>query len=257
MDFTPLIAQAWFTFAWFIPLMILIGLLKSPLGKGYIGECLVRLFAHWQLDRQTYQRLHNVTLATLDGTTQIDHVFLSRYGIFVLETKNMSGWIFGSEQQAQWTQKLYKHSYKFQNPLRQNYKHLKALEATLGIAPEHLHSVITFVGGSTFKTAMPANVTEGIGFIRYIKSFQQPVFSDAQVATLVRALQTGRRAPTLATHREHVQNLQRRNDPSAERQCPKCGNALVIRTVKSGVNAGKQFWGCSTFPKCRTLKSLK
>ncbi len=99
MDFTPLIAQAWSTFAWLIPLMILIGLLKSPLGKGYIGELLVRLFAHWQLDRQTYQRLHNVTLATPDGTTQIDHVFLSRYGVFVLETKNMSGWIFGSEQQ--------------------------------------------------------------------------------------------------------------------------------------------------------------
>ncbi|MCP1618869.1 topoisomerase-like DNA binding C4 zinc finger protein [Pseudomonas sp. SLBN-26] len=256
MDFTPFIAQVWTTFAWFIPLMILIGLLKSPLGKGYVGERLVRLFAHWQLDRQTYHRLHNVTLNTPDGTTQIDHVFLSRYGIFVLETKNMSGWIFGSEQQAQWTQKLYKHSYKFQNPLRQNYKHLKALEATLGIAPEHLHSVITFVGGSTFKTAMPANVTEGIGFIRYIKSFQQPVFSDAQVATLVRTLQTGRRAPTLATHREHVQNLQRRNDPTAERQCPKCGNALVIRTVKSGPKAGQRFWGCSGFPKCRTVQSL-
>src|SRR5690606_8837661 len=108
----------------------------------------------------------NVTLNTPDGTTQIDHVFLSPYGIFVLETKNMSGWIFGSEKQAQWTQKLYKRTFKFQNPLRQNYKHLKALEATLGVNPENLHSVITFAGGSTVKT--------------------------------------GRRAPTLATHREHV-----------------------------------------------------
>jgi hypothetical protein len=99
------------------------------------------------------------------GTTQIDHIFLSPYGIFVLETKNMSGWIFGSERQAQWTQKLYKRSFKFQNPLRQNYKHLKALEATLGASPEHLHSIIIFVGGSTFKTEVPANVTHGIGFI--------------------------------------------------------------------------------------------
>lgn len=46
----------------------------------------MRLFAHWQLDRHTYRRLHNVTLNTPDGTTQIDHVFLSPYGIFVLET---------------------------------------------------------------------------------------------------------------------------------------------------------------------------
>ncbi|GAB3385463.1 hypothetical protein GCM10027514_25910 [Azotobacter armeniacus] len=132
---------------WLIPLILLIGLLKSPWAKGHIGEWLVRLFAHWMLDRPTYDRLHNVTLTTPDGTTQIDHVFVSRYGIFVLETKNMQGWIFGSEHQAQWMQKIYKRSYKFQNPLRQNFKHLKALEAALGTAPEHLHSVITFVGG--------------------------------------------------------------------------------------------------------------
>ena len=241
---------------WLIPAALLIGLLKSPWAKGQIGELLVRLFAHWQLDKQTYRRLHNVTLNTPDGTTQIDHVFLSPYGIFVLETKNMSGWIFGSEKQAQWMQKLYKHTFKFQNPLRQNYKHLKALEATLGVSPEHLHSVITFVGGSTFKTEVPANVTQGIGFIRYIKSFQQPVFSEAEVNAMLHALHTGRRAPTLATHREHVQNLKRRSDPAAERQCPKCGSALVIRTRRTGANAGQQFWGCSEFPRCRTMQHL-
>ncbi|WP_277373499.1 NERD domain-containing protein [Pseudomonas sp. AA-38] len=302
MDFTPIVAQVWGMLVWFIPAALLIGLLKSPWAKGHIGELLVRLFAHWQLDKQTYRRLHNVTLKgasknvgeaasarqkqakkrslrvvnehfepvfnaatatqvvfrgalnTPNGTTQLDHVFLSPYGIFVLETKNMSGWIFGSEKQAQWTQKLYKRSFKFQNPLRQNYKHLKALEATLGVSPEHLHSVITFIGGSTFKTEVPANVTQGIGFIRYIQSFQQPVFSEAEVDAMLHALQTGRRAPTLATHREHVQNLKRRSDPTADRQCPKCGSALLIRTVKTGPKAGQQFWGCSGFPKCRTMQ---
>lgn len=256
MDFTPVIAQVWGMLVWFIPAVFLIALLKSPWAKGHIGELLVRFFAHRQLDEHTYRRLHNVTLNTPDGTTQIDHVFLSIYGVFVLETKNMSGWIFGSEKQAQWTQKLYKRTFKFQNPLRQNYKHLKALEATLGVNPEHLHSVITFVGGSSFKNEMPANVTQGIGFIRYIKSFIHPVFSPTEVDAMLYALQTGRRAPTLATHREHVQNLKRRNDPNAERQCQKCGSALVIRTVKSGAKVGQQFWGCSGFPKCRTMQSL-
>lgn len=217
MDFTSIIAQVWGTLGWFIPLILLIGLLKSPWAKGHIGELLVRLFAHWQLDEQTYRRLHNVTLNTPDGTTQIDHVHL---------------------------------------PLRQNYKHLKALEATLGVNPEHLHSVITFVGGSTFKTEVPANVTQGIGFIRYIKSFQQPVFSEAEVDAMLQNLQTGRRAPTHATHREHVQNLKRRSDPTAERQCPKCVSSLVIRIRKTGANAGQQFWGCPTFPKCKTMQSL-
>ncbi len=238
MDYSPIIGQVWGMLAWFIPAALLIGLLKSSWAKGHIGELLVSLFGHWQLDKQTYPRLHNVTLNTPDGTTQIDHVFLSLSGIFVLETKNMSGWNFGSEKQAQWTQKLYKRTFKFQNPLRQNYKHLKALEATLGVNPEHLHSVITFVGGSTFKTEVPANVTQGIGFIRYIQSFQQAVFSEAEVEAMLQALQTGSRAPTLATHREHVQNLKRRIDPTAERQCPKCSSALLIHMAKAGPGEG-------------------
>ena len=116
--------------------------------------------------------------------------------------------------------------------------------------------IITFGGGGTFKTEVPANVTQGIGFIRYIQSFQQPVFSAAEVDAMLHALQTGRRAPTLATHREHVQNLKRRSDPTAERQCPKCGSALVIRNVKSGAKAGQQFWGCSGCPKFRTMQSI-
>lgn len=256
MDFTPIIAQHWIPLSWFIPLVILLFALKSPRVKGYLGELLVRYFVYLHLNEQTYRRLHNITLDTPDGTTQIDHVFVSVYGIFVLETKNMNGWIFGSEKQPQWTQKLYKRTFKFQNPLRQNYKHLKALETTLGVNAEHLHSVITFVGDSTFKTQMPANVTQGSKFIRYIKSFNQPVFTEADVNAMLQTLQTGRRAATRATHREHVQNLKRRSDPTAERQCPKCGNALLVRTAKSGAKAGQQFWGCSAFPKCRTMQSL-
>ncbi|MCD5995285.1 NERD domain-containing protein [Pseudomonas sp. CDFA 602] len=210
MNLSAVIAPAFHMLSWLLPAMLLLGLLKSRWAKGHIGEMWVSLFAGWKLDKATYRRFHNVTLDTPDGTTQIDHVFLSPYGIFVLETKNMSGWIFGSEKQPQWTQKLYKRTYRFQNPLRQNYKHLKALEATLGVGPVYLHSVICFVGGSTFKTPMPVNVTQGIGFVRYIRSFQHAVFSEAEVDALADALQSRRRLPDRATHREHVQNLRRR-----------------------------------------------
>ncbi|HGM5584209.1 MULTISPECIES: nuclease-related domain-containing protein [Pseudomonas] len=256
MDFFAVISQNAGTLSWFVPLVILLMVLKQPTTKGYLGELLVRYFVWLKLDEQVYRSLHNITLDTPDGTTQIDHVFISVYGIFVLETKNMSGWIFGSEKQAQWTQKLYKRTFKFQNPLRQNYKHLKALEATLGVDAKHLHSVITFVGDSTFKTAMPANVTQGSKFIRYMKSYDEAVFSEAEVDAMLEALQAGRRAPTLATHREHVQNLKRRSNPTIERQCPKCGSALLVRSYKSGNKAGQQFWGCSAFPKCRIMQSL-
>ena len=99
-----------------------------------------------------------MTLPTEDGTTQIDHIIVSKYGIFVVETKNMNGWIFGSERQKMWTQQIYRHKTKFQNPLHQNYKHVKTLENALDIEPEKIVSVIVFVGEATFKTSMPANV---------------------------------------------------------------------------------------------------
>ena len=122
--------------------------------------------------------------------------------------------------------------------------------------PETIHSVVVFVGGSTFKTEMPANVTYGGGCVRFILSFTQPVFDTRQVQRLVQQLQTGRLAPTRATHIAHVQQLKERHNPQAERKCPQCGSAMALRTAKSGANAGKQFWGCSTFPKCRVIQKL-
>jgi restriction system protein len=256
MYFSVIINEFFKAFWWFIPIVIIIGIFKSPWGRGYLGELLVRFLSQCMLDKGTYHRVHNVTLPTPDGTTQIDHVFVSRFGIFVLETKNMQGWIFGGENQAQWTQKIYKKSFKFQNPLRQNFKHAKALEAALQIPPDTIHSVVTFVGGGAFKTDMPANVTYGAGFISYIKSFREHAFTENQVSDLLRRLESGRLAPTYSTHREHVQNLKNRSNPNADRRCPKCGSPLVLRVVKSGERAGHQFWGCSTYPKCRAMQHI-
>ncbi len=44
---------------------------------------------------------------------------------------------------------------------------------------------------------------------------------------------------------------------SAEVSCPKCGAAMVRRVAKRGENAGSEFWGCSTFPKCRSVVPIE
>ena len=72
--------------------------------KGWLGEAQGALAHLLFLDRSVYHTLNNVTLATANGTTQIDHVIVSRHGIFVIEAKNMKGWIFGNERDPQWTQ---------------------------------------------------------------------------------------------------------------------------------------------------------
>ena len=202
--------QVWPYFAAFAALWLIKGIMSLPVVKGAIGEAAVNLLARWFLPKDQFYRLKNVTLQLHDGTAQIDHIIIARTGVFVVETKNMSGWIFGKEQQNTWTQQIYRKRFKFQNPLSQNYRHTKAIEALLGIPAQHLHSIVVFVGGSTFKTPMPHNVTQGYGLIRYIKSFTEPAFSKQEIEGLILTLQRGRMPNTRATHRAHVKSLKER-----------------------------------------------
>ena len=110
MDYFSITNQLVGLLWYLIPLAILIGILKSPWFKGVAGEFIVNLPAKLLLDKNEYRLIKNVTLPTDDGTTQIDHIIISRYGVFVVETKNMKGWIFGSQNQKTWTQKIYKKS---------------------------------------------------------------------------------------------------------------------------------------------------
>lgn len=110
MDLTVIITKAFgtvvSTYWWLIPLFIVLAFLKSPFMKGLLGELMVNIAARIFLDKENYHLFKNVTLPTEEGSTQIDHIIVSRYGVFVIETKNMKGWIFGGPQQKTWTQKI-------------------------------------------------------------------------------------------------------------------------------------------------------
>ncbi len=250
--FINVLEQVWYL----LPLLLIVSVFKSRWLKGIFGEFLVnRLLS--KLPESDYTLIKDVTLPTSDGTTQVDHIVVSKYGIFVVETKNMKGWIFGSARQKLWTQKIYRHSSKFQNPLHQNYKHIKALETLLGCSADYLHSVIVFIGDSTFKTEMPPNVTYARGSIRYIQQFNNVVFSDKDYARLtdsINQIKLKRGVITDLKHRNHVKEIVASKVSS--NQCPRCGSEMVLRETKRGENIGKQFWGCSTFPKCRAVKQL-
>jgi hypothetical protein len=119
----------------------------------------------------------------------------------------MKGWIFGSPTQKTWTQKIYKHSNKFQNPLHQNYKHVKTLATLLSLNGQQLHSVIAFVGDCTFKTDMPENVTYGNGYAKYIKSKKTPVLSESEVIEIVKKIEHKRLNPSFKTNYKHVKHV--------------------------------------------------
>lgn len=221
--------------------------------KGWFGEAQVALAKKLFLDSNLYFDVNNVTIPTLNGTTQIDHIIVSQYGIFVVETKNMEGWIFGDAKSPTWTQSLFGKKSKFQNPLHQNYRHIKSLSEYLGLEEDKFHSLVFFASDCTFKTELPPNVMNH-GYISYIKSKTVVCFSPTEVQTIISAIKTGMMPKTWATRREHVDGLKERFDSTIT--CPKCKNELVLRTVKSGDKAGSQFYGCSQYPKCRYTKQV-
>ena len=204
MDFSPIIQQVYGALWYLIPLAILAGVLKSPWFKGITGEFLVNTAARLFLPKDEYRLIKDVTLQTDDGTTQIDHIIVSRYGVFVIETKNMKGWIFGSANQKTWTQKIYKHTHKFQNPLHQNYKHVKTLETLLDIPASAIHSLVVFVGDSTFKTELPENVVYAGGYIRYIKARREVILSQAAVETVTAHIEQLRLQRGFTTNRHRL-----------------------------------------------------
>jgi len=218
--------------------------------KGWIGEKGTQFGMWLGLDSNVYRRIHNLILPAKGGTTQIDHVLVSVFGIFVIETKNMSGWIFGNERSPKWTQSIYGKKFQFQNPLHQNYRHTKALEEFLNLPESCFHPIVFFIGECELKTALPANVlTRGLG--TYIKSHRTQVFSPSEAGDIFNRLSSAKLAP-VSTHSLHVSGLRERHNGNS---CPKCGAELVVRTATKGRNAGNQFYGCSGFPKCHYTRA--
>lgn len=73
----------------FFAALIVVG--RTSWGKGKLAEMGSNFALRVFLDRKKYHLLHDLTLPTPNGTTQIDHVLVSPYGVFVIETKNMGG----------------------------------------------------------------------------------------------------------------------------------------------------------------------
>ena len=174
--------------------------------KGILGETVINVAMWIKLDKDIYQRLNNVTLALANGgSTQIDHVIVSVYGIFVIETKKYKGWIYGKESQKQWTQAFPNgRKYKFQNPLRQNYLHIKTLADLLGLDMSYFHSMIAFIGECELKTRdeLPENVLTS-GMASYVKKKHDKLLTEEEVKAIVEQIENNRFSKSWRTNREH------------------------------------------------------
>lgn len=182
----PLLETSWPYLLAILGLCVLGRLLRTSKVKGRMGEAVVSVGALKQLDPKIYRVFNNLVLPRPDGrgTTQIDHVVVSVFGIFVIETKHYAGWIFGDETSRYWTQILYGKKSRFQNPLHQNALHLRALAKESGLPATAFHNLVFFSGDATLKTPLPPQVmTRGI--IAFILGHQTILLTADEVEQVV------------------------------------------------------------------------
>ncbi len=175
------------------------------------GEHLVTRILSEHFRAPDYHLMNHVTLRMDDGTTQVDHILMSRFGVFVIETKAYGGWIFASATENTWTSVRFRRKYKFQNPIHQNYRHILAVQQLLDFVPKDaIESVVVFCGGAEFKTEMPAGVVQVDQLVAYLKQRNAERIPLNKMQYAVGRLETGRLALSGQTDVEHVDSLRRR-----------------------------------------------
>lgn len=236
---------------------------RSPKHKGKVGEMRVHNILSQLPDN--YKILDDVVLRTAGGTTQIDHVVVSKYGVFAVETKNYRGEIYGDDDRHEWTQiivtdvtymkkwwKTYSYVTKnhFYNPVRQSVAHAKVIRKALKEWPDlKVVPIVAFAGSALLNNVTTQHhVVYDDRLLSTIQSYNAPCLTDDEVDRVVACL-TRQDVKDQVDKRTHVGNVyaakQNYNSKIASGVCPRCGGNLVRRSGKYG-----SFYGCSNYPRC-------
>ena len=209
--------------------------------------------------------LRNVYVPKKDGSTsEIDVLYITAKGLFVIESKNYSGYIFGNESNSFWTSTLYAgknwlgfkkvQKNRFYNPIWQNNGHISALRNYCGDVKAF--SIIAFGNNCRFKdvTWTSDNVTvcyysELKKIVRKIWNNNPEIYDQQDMDRIYHDLAS--LDSSSETKKRHISSLS-----TDHPICPECGNPLVLRTAKNGPYAGNGFYGCSNYPRCKYIKNI-
>lgn len=234
---------------------------KGMCGEAYVHNILTQL-------PEEYTVFDDVVLKTAGGTTQIDHVVVSKYGVFAIETKNYRGEIYGNDNRQEWKQiivrdvtfrkkwwKTYSYVTKnyFYNPVMQSMAHVNAIKRVLADWPNMTVVPIVVFAGSAVLNGVNTqhHVVYSDQLIATIQSYNTPLISDV-VVDRVKYCLLYNNVRDQVDERTHVGNVyaakQSYNDKIESGICPRCGGKLVLRNGKYG-----NFYGCQNYPRCRFI----
>lgn len=203
------------------------------------------------LPKEQYKVVNDLMVLYNGHTVQIDHVVVSQYGIFVIETKNYHGSIYGGYDSEYWTQGLGGRSYRFYNPIFQNKGHVDALRNMLGLEEYLFVSIIAFSENVEFKFQMTDRVIYMHQVNAMIQSFREPLLSEEKVERIYQWL-LALNIDSADARRQHVVNVRetinRKQNVIANNICPRCGGKLILRNGRYG-----RFYGCQNYPNCRFI----
>jgi hypothetical protein len=151
--------------------------------------------------------LHHVTLPTRTGTTEIDHIIVADTGIFIIEAKHYHGMIFGSPDDLKWTQVLYRTRRRFQNPIRQNFGHLKAVRSLCHFPDENFIPLVVFTGSATIKTDPGPGVIRLSALGEFLNQPRPVVFTKDQMAMILGRIELERLDRSAETDEQHINNV--------------------------------------------------
>jgi len=220
---------------------------------GRRGEWLVAMTLK-RLPESDYTTLNNVLLTVSEkgDTVQIDHIVVSSFGVFVIETKCYSGKIYGSENKEYWTQYFKYDQYELRNPIIQNRAHVNALRKIFAQYGDiHLIPIVVFAGSADLYISTSSIVVYRADLLRTIRSFSTYYLMPQQRAKIVEALTLCNQSSD-ENDKKHSFSVSLKSWKAdydiRQGRCPKCGGNLVLRNGRFG-----EFYGCSNYPKCRFI----
>lgn len=184
-----------------------------PVWIGKMGEGFVRRKLR-KLDPAHYRVLNDLLLPSKGNLneTQIDHVVVSNYGIFCIETKAYKGWVFGNAKQKYWIV-TYKHSHHKErpyNPMYQNYAHVKAIESLVKPSYPNISIIplVAFPRAGKIKVSGTDSVGRVRDIIRKIRNYKTEVLSDIDRDRIYEIL-AGADIKDKSIRKEHVKGIRR------------------------------------------------